>query len=106
MPVRIMHLMSVKFGAMIRRVLPARREMAMIAVAIVEGMIHMPMEVVRTVEPGTRSNKHSARKPLRPIIPIRRAVIRRNLVISIRTDRRLADLHSDLSRSLIAGHQK
>jgi hypothetical protein len=102
MPMSIMHRLAMKFCAMIRRMLPARWEIAMIPVAIVQRMIYVTMEVVRTVEPGTRSNKYSTRIPLRPIIPIRRAVIRRSLVVSIWTNRRLADLHSNLSRSLIA----
>jgi hypothetical protein len=99
MPMSVVHLLAMKFGAMICRVLPACREIAMIPVAIVESMIHMTMEPARTVEPGTRSNKHSARIPLRTIISIWGAVIRRSLVVSIRTNRRFTNLHRNLSRS-------
>jgi len=99
---RIVHGLPMEFLPMLSRVLTARRETTVVSLPVIQVVIHMPVKMVRTVEPGTRSNKHSARIPLRPIIPIRSAVIRRSLVISIRTNRRFANLHSNLSRSLVA----
>jgi hypothetical protein len=99
---RIVHGLPMEFLPMLSRVLTARRETTVVPLPVIQVVIHMPIKMVRSMEPRTRANKYTTRKPLRPIIPIRRAVIRRNLVISIRTNRRFADLHSNLSRGLIA----
>jgi hypothetical protein len=63
----------------------------MIAFAIVQVMIHVSVEVLRPMKPRTRADKHAAYEPLRPIITIRGAVIRRYFVVPIWTHRWLTD---------------
>jgi hypothetical protein len=55
--------------------LPAARQRPVITVMRVEPVIDMPEEPVRTVEPGSRSDKHSANKPVRPVIAVRSAIV-------------------------------
>jgi hypothetical protein len=49
-------------------------------------MIHMPVEVIWSVEKRARTDKHSSREPFRAIVTIWGAVVGRDLVISIRAD--------------------
>jgi len=58
--VYVMHRLAVEFRSPLRRTLTAGRHRAMIAVAKIEAMIDMTVEVFRPVEPGTRSNKDPA----------------------------------------------
>ena len=53
----IMHRLAVKLGAMFRRMLTARGKMPVVALAIVEMMIHVPVEVVRPMEPRSRTDE-------------------------------------------------
>jgi len=94
---RIVHRLTVKLRPMIRRPLATRRHWSVISMAIVKVVIHMSIEVIWSVEPGSRSNEHATREPLRSVISIRCAVVGRNFVISVRANRRSADFHCNLS---------
>jgi hypothetical protein len=63
-----------------------------IALAKVEMMINVSIEMLRPVEPGSSPDEYTTREPLRAIVAIRRAVIGGNLVVSIRTNRRRSDI--------------
>ena len=65
--------------------LPAARQRPVITVMRVVAIINMPVEPTRTVEPGPSSQKHSAGKPVRPVIAVRSAVVRSIVVISVGT---------------------
>ncbi len=69
----VMHCLAVKLRAVFRRILAARRHWAVVALAIVEIMIDVPVEVIRPVIPGASPDEYAARKPLRAIITIRSA---------------------------------
>ena len=56
----IMHCLTVKLRAMIRRVRSALRERSMVALAIVQMMVDMAIEVIRAVEPGSSADEHAA----------------------------------------------
>jgi len=56
----------------------------------IEGMIHMTVEVSRPVIPRACPDKDAAVEPFRPVVAIRRAIVRRRLVIAVRTNRRPA----------------
>jgi len=57
---RIMHRLAVELGPMIGRVFPTRRQGPMIALAIIQVMVYMTIEVIRTVEPRASADKHAA----------------------------------------------
>ena len=84
----IMHCLAMKLGTALRRSLAARRHRAMVALAIVEMMIDMSVEMIPSVIPGTRTDENSAREPLRTIVAVGRTAIRGALVVPIWTNRR------------------
>jgi len=97
---RVVHGLAMEFRAVLRRVLAAGREAAVIALAVVEMVIHMPVEMVSAVKPRSRADKDAAVVPLRPVIPVRRALIRRSFVVAIRAFRLRADFDRYLRRRL------
>src|SRR5580658_5456464 len=103
----IMHRLAMKLGTLWCRLRAAGRQGSVIALPIVELMIDMPVEMRRAVEPGSRPDKYTAREPLRAIVAIRSAVIRRNLVVSIGANWRHSDAHRNLCVRLMCGsHQQ
>jgi len=92
----VMHCVAVKFRAVFRWMFTAGREVTVVALAIVEMMIDMSVEALRSVKPRSRTDEYAAYEPLRPIIPVRGAVIRRNFIISVRTNRRFSNAHRNL----------
>ena len=96
MAVDIMHRVSVKLCAMLGWMLAARREAPVIAMSVVEMMVYVPVKVFWPVKPRSRTNENTARKPLGSVVTVRRAVIRRSLIIAIRTNRRLSDTDCNL----------
>jgi hypothetical protein len=101
MTMRVMHSVAMKFSAMFRWMFAASGEATMVALAIVEMMIDVSVEVIRPVKPGSRTNEHTAYKPLRPIIPVGGAVVRRNFIVPVRTDRRRSDADRNLRLRVI-----
>jgi hypothetical protein len=91
MATRVMHRLAVKFRTPLGRVLTARRRRAVIAMAIVERMIDMAVEVIRPVKPRSRADEDTTREPLRAIVAVGSASIRRPLVISVGALRRSSD---------------
>jgi hypothetical protein len=102
----IMHCISMELSAVLSGTRAARGEPPMVAVAKVQMMIDVPIKMFRPVEPRSRANEYAARKPLRAIVTIRRAVIRRNLVVPVRTNRGLSDAYGNLCMSLLSGSQQ
>ncbi len=96
MSVRIVHGLAMERSSVLDRMLAARGHWPVVSVAIVKVVIHMPHKVLRAVEPGASADEHAAGEPLRTVVPVRRAVVRRNLIIAVRTNRRLTDADRDL----------
>ena len=71
---------------------------SVVTVTRVIPVVDVAVESLVAVEPGTSPDKHSARKPIRPVIAIRGAVIRRIVKIPIRTWRRNTDVDRNLRR--------
>ena len=92
----IMHCISMELSAVLSGLCAARGERPMIALAIVQMMIDVPVKMFRSVEPRSRAKEYTARKPHRAVVTVRRAVIRRSLIIAIRTNRRLSDTDCNL----------
>ena len=79
--VRVMHCLAVKFRAVFRWMFTARRKTSMVALAIVEMMIDVSVEVIRPVVPRSRADENTARKPLRAIVTIWGTTIRRTFIV-------------------------
>jgi hypothetical protein len=59
-PMSVMHCLTVKLCTVIRRSLAARWHGSVVALALVEMMIHVSIEVLRPMEPGSRTDKYAA----------------------------------------------
>ena len=64
---------------------PSVRMLAAVPVAWIVVPVHVTPETVVAMKPWPRPDKYVARKPFRPIEPVRRAIVRRVSIISIRT---------------------
>jgi len=103
--VRVMHRIAVKLSSMLGRTLAARRESARVSLAIVEMMVNMAVEISRAVKPGSRADKNSAGEPFRAIITVRGAIVRRLLVVTVRTNWRFANVNGNLCRGALRRNQ-
>jgi hypothetical protein len=72
------------------------REVSTIVV-VVESIVDVSPETVSAAVPRTRADEESAVKPLRAVIPIRRAGVRSSIVIAIGAHGSRPDLDADLS---------
>ena len=95
-----------KLCAVFRRSRAARWETPLVALAIVELMIDVPVEMIRPVVPRASAYEYStAAEPLGPIIAIRSAIVRRGLVMSVRATRRCSDADCNLCMRFIQWEQ-
>jgi len=85
---------------MIEALGPALWERAMVAIPGIVTVVHMAIEAGMAMEPGTRSDEDSARKPVGTVVSVGGAVIRRIVEISVRAHRSDAYVDSNLGRSL------
>jgi len=99
MAVGIMHRLAMKFRAMIRWVLAACGHRPMVALAIVEMMINVSIEMSRSVIPRSCADKYAPNKPFRPVITIWSAIVRRDFIVAVGTHGR----RSDAGRNLCLG---
>ena len=83
----------------VERPVAAPRHRSGIAMPRVIPVIDMPVEPMPAVKPRPSADEQPAGKPVRPIVPIRRAVVRRIVVISVRARRRHTDPNHNLCRS-------
>ena len=97
MPMRVVHCRAMKFATGRSWMLVSRRHRTVVAVAIIQSVIYVPVEISRPMEPRARADEHAAREPFRTIIPIGSAIVRRNLIVSIGANGRRADLYRNLS---------
>ena len=74
----------------------ASREWSVIAVVRIVAVIHVAVEAVGPMEPGSSADEDTAVEPVRPVIAIRSTVIRRVVEITVRAGRRNADTDRDL----------
>src|ERR1700761_1748303 len=72
-------------------------ERSVVTMTRVPAIIDVAVEAVRAMEPGTGPNKNSAGKPVRPIVAVRSAVIRRIVEVSIWAYRRRSNVDGNLS---------
>ena len=106
MAMRIMHRLAVKFCTVLRWMLAPRRKISMVALAVIETVINMPVKSVGPVKPGSGANKQAGGKPLRAIVTIRGTVIRRSLIVSIRASRRFSDVDRNLCHRAVSAYEQ
>ena len=98
----IMHCLTVKLCAVFRWSRAARRHGPVVALAIVEFMIDVAVEMIRSVIPRASADEYSASEPLGPIIAIWSAVVRRSLVIPVGANRCCSDADYNLCMRFIS----
>jgi len=79
---------------------------AVVALAIVEVVIDVAVEVVGTMEPGAGADEYAAREPLGTVVAVGSAVVRGNFIVAIRAIRGRTDFNRDLRRGMTTGGQK
>jgi len=99
-PVRIVHGLAMKFCAVFRRVLAASREIAVIPLPVVQVVIHMSVKMIASVEPGSCTDEDTAVVPLRPVISVGRALVRRSFIVAVGASRRRPDFDRNLCPQL------
>jgi hypothetical protein len=72
------------------------RQRSVIAMARIIPVIYVPVEASMPMEPRPCTDKHASIKPIRPVVPIRSAIIRRIVEVPIRAIRRNADPDNNL----------
>ena len=72
------------------------RQRPVVPVARIIPVIYVPVEAAMPMKPRSRTDKHAAIKPIRPVIPVRCTVIRRIVEVPIRAIRRNADPDNNL----------
>ena len=60
---------------------------AAVTLAIIQAVIHVAVEAIRTVKPRACSDEPSANEPFRPIVTVRGAIVRRRLIVPVGTNR-------------------
>lgn len=106
MTVRVVHGLTVELCPVFRRLLAAGRKVSVIALAVVQMMIDVSVEVLRSVEPRPRPDEYAAGEPLGPVITVGSAVIRRSLVVSIGANGRRSYAYRNLRRRIMRGNEK
>lgn len=91
MAMRVMPCLTMKLSAMFGWMLAARRQPTAISLTEIIPMIDAPIEVLRAVGPGPRTDEDTAGEPLWAVVAIGSAVARWSLVVSVRTNRRWSD---------------
>jgi hypothetical protein len=71
---------------------------AVVPMSRVETIVHVAVEAMGAVEPGTGSDKDTAVEPFRPVVSVRGAAIWSIVEVTVWTSRRYSDIDSDSSR--------
>ncbi len=102
----VMHSLPVKLCPVITWPLAASGHRPVVTFPKVEMMIDMPVEMISPMEPWADPDKYTAREPLRPIVAVWRAVVRGDLVISVRANGRFANAYRNLRGSTMGSNYK
>ena len=103
MPAAVAHLVSMELVevAMVVEMFLVARVGAVVSMAPVKAIVHMAVEVMRAVVPGAGADEHAIREPFRTVVAVGRALLRRVVIVAIRTNWLRADIHPerDLGRT-------
>jgi hypothetical protein len=61
-----------------------------------EMVIYMAAKAFGPVKPRTHADKHAASEPLWPVIAVRGAIVRRDVIVSVGTIRHRSNVNRDL----------
>jgi hypothetical protein len=91
----IMHRFAMKFHSMIGWMLATRGHRTVVALAIVEAMIDVSIEMSRSMKPRPCADEYTAAEPFRSVVAVWSAIVRRNLIVPVGTNGRSpnADCH-------------
>lgn len=92
---------------MVERPLPAAWQRPDVAMMRIIAVVDMTVKMARSMEPGSGSNEHSARKPIGPIVAVGGTVVRGIVKVPVGTDGSWADVDPDgnLSRRMRGRYQ-
>jgi hypothetical protein len=82
---------------------PALRHRSGITAMRIKPVIDMSVKAVRAVKPRACAKKHSANKPIRPVVAVGRAVIGFIVEVSVRTHGSYSDVYANGNLSLRRG---
>ena len=87
---------SVEVMEVVRRLVVGSvvRVRAVVAMTGVEVLIDVPAEVVAAVKPRAGSDKDAIAEPLRTVVAVGSAVVRREIIVAIRADRGRPNVHA------------
>ena len=92
---RIMGLISLE---VVELLCPARGQRSMVTVMRIIAIVDMAIKAVGTMEPGAGSDEHPARKPIRPVVTVGRAIIRSIVEVAVGAYRRHPNVDGNLGR--------
>ncbi len=78
----------------------AFRQRSVIAIMRIPAIIYVAIEAARTMEPRAGSDKDAANEPVRAVVPVGSAIIRRIVEVPIRAHGRHANVYGNLLRGL------
>ena len=79
---------------------PALRQRSSVTVMRIKTVVDMAVKAVRPVKPGAGSKKHTAHKPIGPIVAVGSTVIRGIVEVPVRAHRSRSDVYADGNLSL------
>ena len=108
MTATIAHFISLEMGNLVntlgRFLLVAHvRPGATIAALYIVTVIHVTLEVVRTVKPLASADERATRKPFRAVVAVGRASIRSVIIVTVRTVRGGSDADADVDLGFYFG---
>jgi hypothetical protein len=85
--------------------LSALRQRPAVSVVRIEAVIDVAIEAAMSVEPGAGSDKHSANKPVGPVVPVGGALVWGIIEVSVGAYGRWSNIHADGNLGLHRGRQ-
>jgi hypothetical protein len=77
-----------------------------VAVFRMETVIYVAVEALGTMKPGARAKEDATGKPLRAVVAVGGAVVRRDVIVAVRADRRDSDIDLYLSMCFGSGQRE
>jgi hypothetical protein len=74
---------------------PMVRQRSNVAVVRIKAVIDMAVKAVRPVKPGASSKKHSAHKPIGPVVAVGSTIIRGIVEVPVRAHGSRSDVYAD-----------
>jgi len=79
---------------------PALRQWSNVTVMRIKPVVDMSVKAAMAVKPGACSNKHPAKKPIRPVVTVRGTVIWGIVEVAVRTHGSRSDVYANGNLSL------